>query len=506
MKTMRVEMRVRALALAATAMLAACSEHDEPVTAPAGDAVTVRVMSFNIEWGGTNVSFDNVAEAIRRAQPDVVGIQEAEGNLARLAGELGWQHAERSYVISRLPLIEPPGADGRYVFVEVRPGKVVAIGNVHLPSDPYGPYAVQNGATPEAVMALERRVRLPYIQPELQVLPPLARQGMPVFVTGDFNAPSYTDWTAATLGQRASVRYPLQWPVSRAMADAGFHDSWRTRWPDPVSHPGLTWWAARPPIPDYVIADSEPQDRIDYVWFAGPATVVSSEIVGEPGAPEVSISVTPWPSDHRGVVSAFTVSPAPVPELVTTDRRVYRQGDAIEVRHFLSRPGEVAIAVADLGADGAAIVTRTVAGNGRLTLPAGRFGAGHYELRALTRDTGGPLPPREFWVLARDATASISVPGKTFRPGEAIDIEWRNAPGNRNDYIAVYAAGEQPSGDGDPLWLYVEAQPAGTLQLNADTAGERWPLPPGDYRAWLMRDDGYDALAAPAAFHIEASR
>jgi hypothetical protein len=86
---------------------------------------------------------------------------------------------------------------------------MVAFANVHLPSDPYGPDAVRDGASPEAVLALERTARLPFIQPVLAVLQPLIEQNIPVFLTGDFNAPSFTDWTEAMVGSRPFVRYPL---------------------------------------------------------------------------------------------------------------------------------------------------------------------------------------------------------------------------------------------------------------------------------------------------------
>ena len=89
-------------------------------------------MSFNIEWGGAHISFENVVEVVRRSQADVVGIQEAEGNLQRLAAALGWNYNLRQYVISRFPLAEPPGVDGKYVLVEVEPGRMVALANVHL--------------------------------------------------------------------------------------------------------------------------------------------------------------------------------------------------------------------------------------------------------------------------------------------------------------------------------------------------------------------------------------
>ena len=93
------------LALCIAVCLAACSDHESGQRVPvAKEAVELRVMSFNIEWGGTLISFENVLEAIRRSNADIVGIQEAEGNLQRLAYELGWHYDLRNYVISRFPL------------------------------------------------------------------------------------------------------------------------------------------------------------------------------------------------------------------------------------------------------------------------------------------------------------------------------------------------------------------------------------------------------------------
>ena len=106
---------LRSLVSCFVGLLVACgSAEPPPVAEPSIDpqSVELRVMSFNIEWGGANISFTNVAEAIRKSGADIVGIQEAEGNLARLAADLGWHYNLRNYAISKYPLIEPPGANG----------------------------------------------------------------------------------------------------------------------------------------------------------------------------------------------------------------------------------------------------------------------------------------------------------------------------------------------------------------------------------------------------------
>ena len=175
---------------------------------------------------------------------------------------------------------------------------------------------------------------------------------MPVFLVGDFNAPSHLDWTPATVGQRPHVRSVVDWPVSRAIEAAGFRDTWREIHPDPVAEPGLTWWADRPPTGGYEPGPDTPNDRIDIIYAAGPSTTTDCRIVGEPGARDVAISVDPWPSDHRAVMATFRVSPAPMPDMVgasmatigsarhdpgtdvrlETAKPAYRVGEPIDVR------------------------------------------------------------------------------------------------------------------------------------------------------------------------------
>ena len=199
---------------------------------------------------------------------DIVGIEEGEHNAGVIAEALGWYASDRTQVISRFPIVDPPGADGIYVWVEVLPGRFVAIGNVHLPSDPYGPYGIRDGASLAETLELEESVRLPAIQEQLAVLPALAAAGFPTFLTGDFNSPSHLDWTAAVSAVRPEVPYPVDWPVSRALADAGFRDSYREVHPNPLAVPGFTWTPGGPesdpqrgPRPDRLGPRERPGDR-----------------------------------------------------------------------------------------------------------------------------------------------------------------------------------------------------------------------------------------------------
>ena len=139
---------------------------------------------------------------------------------------------------------------------------------------------------------------MPAARAALRGVRPALDAGIPTLMTGDFNAPSYLDWTPATVGTRNGLRYPVAWPVSRAFAAAGFQDSYRVVHPDPVANPGITWTFGYP-FPR--LRSNEVVDRIDYVQASRGVQVLDSGIAGPSGTPDVTVPIDPWPSDHRGV-------------------------------------------------------------------------------------------------------------------------------------------------------------------------------------------------------------
>ncbi|HVQ31001.1 MAG TPA: endonuclease/exonuclease/phosphatase family protein, partial [Vicinamibacteria bacterium] len=238
--------------------------------------VTQRVLVFNIEYGGDLVAFGKTVEVIKRAAPDVVLIEEAWGQIPRLARALGWtEYDVRHQVLARRPLLDPADADARYLFVETSPGCVAAIANVHLPSDPEPPEVMADAAAVDAAMAVERRTRLRAIEPTLAALRPLVDAGVPAFLGGDFNAPSHLD----------DPDHP--WPTSRAIVEAGLRDAWRQAHPDPKTHPGYTWWAGRPQVKGWNPSPQAKQMRIDQLHVGGRVVVKDARIVGEDGRPGV---------------------------------------------------------------------------------------------------------------------------------------------------------------------------------------------------------------------------
>lgn len=167
--------------------------------------------------------------------------------LARLARNLGWKYFDpRQQIVSRYPLLEPMGSHGEFLFIEVIPGKVVAVANMHLPYYAYGADMINAGATSAAVEANEKKVRMPSARAVIKKIAQFTRSGMPVFLTGDFNSPSFEDWTFATVGKLPHHPYAVKWPVTQLVHKNGFIDSFRAMHPDPIKNPGYTWPAGRP--------------------------------------------------------------------------------------------------------------------------------------------------------------------------------------------------------------------------------------------------------------------
>ena len=242
--------------------------------------VAQRVLVFNIEYGGDLVDFAKTVEVVERTSPDIVLIEEAWGQIPRLARALRWSEYDvRHQVLARRPLLDPTAADGRFLYAELSPGCVIAIANVHLPSDPDPPDVMPDAASVEAGMEIERRSRLRALEPTLGALRPLLETGVPALLGGDFNAPSHLD----------DGRYP--WPVSHAIADAGLRDVWREVHKDSKTRPGYTWWAARPQVKGWNPSPRARQVRIDQLHAGGKVAVKDVRIVGEAGREGVDIGI-----------------------------------------------------------------------------------------------------------------------------------------------------------------------------------------------------------------------
>ncbi len=297
----------------------------EGLTARATVSVTVRgvgqrlvpepvITAFNVWHSGSQVD-DGVTKSLRfivGSGSDVIGLSETRGgHAANIAAALGWYSTHNGgdlAILSKYPLGETFTADAGYgARVTFAPGERAVVWNVHLNYTPYGPYdACLDKMSISRIVARESESgRVGEIKDVLRVMAPQLTESIPVFLVGDFNAPSHLDWTPAAASTHCG--YTVPWPVSTAVRDAGLIDSYRAVHSDPVAKPGNTW---SPVYPKHngTTGAAEPQDRIDFVYAAGPVRTLSSSAViyGAPKAVPDHKS-NEWSSDHAAVVSKFSV-------------------------------------------------------------------------------------------------------------------------------------------------------------------------------------------------------
>jgi endonuclease/exonuclease/phosphatase family metal-dependent hydrolase len=472
--------------------------------------IDLRVMSFNIWYGGVQVSQPEVIEILRASGADIIGLQEPDGQTAALAAAAGYPYVDlRRHIISRVPLFDPKlgertdggqavyplaglDADAPHVWAMVAPGKVVALGNLHLTSDPYGPDLLRDGTPLTEVLQGETDSRLAEIDPFAAAMEPLIAAGIPVVVTGDFNTPSHLDYTEAAIGLRPAMTAAVPWPVTQRMEAAGFTDAFRAAHPDPVNRPGLTY---SPGFPWPVMREGESLDRIDYV-FAANANVRGAEVWGEPGNADVDRAFDPWPSDHRALIADLTVIPTDAPAMLAVEPRLVPEGGTFVTRGYLPGDAIWGVRITPRGGDPATDTVTSVEGLTPTWNRAFRFstlGLAPGPWDAVLIDEAGTEQARtRFSVLARDGKPTLAVARPTVKQADPLTVSWTGAPGFKYDWIGVYAAGD-PNLYNYLAFAYTGAVLDGTLTLTPDLYFQ--VLEPGDYELRLMSDDHYVTLA-----------
>jgi endonuclease/exonuclease/phosphatase family metal-dependent hydrolase len=265
---------------------------------------------------GGGKSIERTVAVVRESGADIVGIQEeSKDAAATIAKSLGWTsvHTYKNLIgkscaiISKYPIV---AFSASKIGVKLQTGdnKHVWMFNQHLNHCPYEPYRL-NGIeycggtlhTEEEAIASAWEARKIDVEHTVAEIKTAQTDKIPIFLTGDFNEPSYLDWTERAV-EADLCKIPVAWPATKSLHEkAGMKDSYRVIHPDEVACPGHTW-TPRP-------AENEVLDRIDFVLFWGEneqVTVVKSEIVGEK-MPESDIVIQDYPSDHRAVISAFYI-------------------------------------------------------------------------------------------------------------------------------------------------------------------------------------------------------
>lgn len=150
------------------------------------------------------------------------------------------------------------------------------------------------------------------------------KKGSIVIYGGDNNEPSHLDWTETTKNLYDHNGVVMPWNVSVAIEKNGFIDTYRDVFPNPVTHPGFTFPADNPAINIEKLAwspDADDRDRIDFIYYFPDSRMQlnNSKVFGPKG--DISknkrvleetndVFLEPlaiWPTDHKGVISEFTL-------------------------------------------------------------------------------------------------------------------------------------------------------------------------------------------------------
>ena len=398
-------------AVALLTLLAACTSDTESddVTLATGVETELDVMVYNIEYEG-GPETDAVIEAV---DADIVGVLESYDRLPEIAENTGYDYYNVGLqILSKYPIHEPSGADGLYALIEIQPGYAVAFFNTHLDYVKYGPKLVTNGVPVADAIASENEVRTSSLQIQMPQMKTLAAAGYPVFLTGDFNQPSSLDYADITVGTRPGINEAIAWPVSEALFDIGFRDTYREIYPNPVDVPGLT-----KDNPDFRKGGAG--DRIDFVYAGGPSTTVSSELIGERGGADVDTHFMPWTSDHRAVVSTFEATPVALPTTVSLASRMLTEGDSLEV--YVNAPGSSSNSIEVLPEEAPSDPVASQDGVGEtetLSIDTTSMAPGGYNIQLMDSE-GNELATNQFWVRSAEAAVALSTEQTEYPRGRA---------------------------------------------------------------------------------------
>ena len=277
----------------------------------------LRVMTINILHGGVRLGqpLSQTAKIIREAKADLVGMQEcldgSRDSAAEVAKQLGWHYlyqGNRTAILSRHEIVgHTPEKTGAHI--KLPNGTVLHLFNVHFPASPYQPYQlamIPYGAFPYIKTAKEavhwanigRGQNMGRLLNELIMS---LEQGIPCFVTGDFNEPSFQDWTDRSV-KSGAIPLAVAWPATTRLVQAGMQDGYRTIYSNEIKNRGWTWTPTTKPTDP-----RDRHDRIDFVFGSKKTTrPVQAAVVGENNQ-NANIVVSPWPTDHRGVVVEFKI-------------------------------------------------------------------------------------------------------------------------------------------------------------------------------------------------------
>lgn len=146
--------------------------------------------------------------------------------------------------------------------------------------------------------------------------------GTTILLGGDFNEPSHMDWTEETKDLFDHNGLVFDWKVTSLLAENGYVDSYREKYPSVIKNPGFTYpsYNKDKSIQNLTWApSSDERERIDFIFYktSGALSLQSVKIVGPKASIKKSkmiiedtddVFIEPlgvWPSDHKGLFAVF---------------------------------------------------------------------------------------------------------------------------------------------------------------------------------------------------------
>lgn len=313
------------------------------------ESTEVSVLQWNIWQEGTMVEggASAIVDEIVRLQPDFVTLSEVRNykgvdytaSLIKALSERGVDyysfHSYDSGLLSRYPITDsltvfPEKGDhgSIYRMLSEKDGKKFAVYTAHLDyqNDAYYDVRGYDGSTwkerpiPESVEEiLELNVRSQRddaIRRFIEQAQEDMAGGYTVILGGDFNEPSHRDWTEATANLYDHHGFVVPWTVTTLLEEAGMVDTYRTLYPDVLTHPGFTYPSNVPgknPKKVTWAPGADERDRIDYIWvspdvkvedaviFGPKCSIAYAKVVEESTSDRFIEPLGVWPTDHKGL-------------------------------------------------------------------------------------------------------------------------------------------------------------------------------------------------------------
>ncbi|AGH80887.1 putative endonuclease/exonuclease/phosphatase family protein [Psychromonas sp. CNPT3] len=313
------------------------SNDTEPMPTPTIKTTELTVLTANV-WNELSHDYNDAIEnpegkiayllavdEMKNAKADIILLQESGGTSARLAEDLNmylWQGSDviaDTAILSKYPIMEvfdntsslnskDESDTARRANVGVKldvNGRDVVVWSNHLDYTHYINYDARGGDgvtwsarfgcvqvtdTDELYrknMASKRPAQIQYV---IDNVKPLIHSDTLIIVGGDFNEPSGLDWTDATESMFDHKGVSFNYESNKRLLNAGLTDTYREIYPDPVTHPGITWpynnedsWMDTKSYLRQCGRYLDDRDRIDFIYYNAQATGVklsASTVVG----------------------------------------------------------------------------------------------------------------------------------------------------------------------------------------------------------------------------------